>query len=137
METGQGKGSLAIGQTKIWPIRLCMPNGGQEINEMPLILCFASKFELEFMASGMIPDIHVQYSPFLSLYIYIYIYDLATVVLVSFISCFHVHFTYNGNLCRLRLFIHHVDSSPFSYSHQPLTFTHGPALLQQVIVQLN
>lgn len=114
-----------------------MPNGGQEINEMPLILCFASKFELEFMASGMIPDIHVQYSPFLSLYIYIYIYDLATVVLVSFISCFHVHFTYNGNLCRLRLFIHHVDSSPFSYSHQPLTFTHGPALLQQVIVQLN
>lgn len=72
METGQGKGSLAIGQTKIWPIRLCMPNGGQEINEMPLILCFASKFELEFMASGMIPDIHVQYSPFLSLYIYIW-----------------------------------------------------------------
>jgi hypothetical protein len=26
---------------------------------------------------------------------------------------------------------------PRSYSHQPLTFTHGPALLQQVIVQLN
>jgi hypothetical protein len=71
METGQGKGSLAIGQTKIWPIRLCMPNGSQEINEMPLILCFASKFELEFLASGMIPDIHVQYSP-----LYIYIYDL-------------------------------------------------------------
>jgi len=53
------------------------------------------------------------------LYIYIYMTLIATLVLVSFISCFHVHFTYNGNLCRLRLFIHHVDSSPFL---QPPTF---------------